>query len=89
MIRNFRARSVLDAAYNLRISVLEYVELEEGKRRFGATQLMELSALFQVNVAMFFRRPAKIDVGDYQEPNPSAYDWSNDNAARRSPRSDN
>jgi transcriptional regulator with XRE-family HTH domain len=52
MTRIFRDRSILDAARYLEVSVLEYAELEEGKRRFDAAQLVELSGLFQVNVLM-------------------------------------
>ncbi len=64
MTRIFRDRSILDAASHLEVSLLEYAELEEGKRRFAAAQLMELSRLFHVNVAMFFGEPAKFDLED-------------------------
>jgi transcriptional regulator with XRE-family HTH domain len=88
MTRIFRDRNILDVARHLDVSVLEYAELEEGKRRFEAAQLMDLSRLFQVNVAMFFGEPAKFDLKKYHRPNPIAYFSTNDNRARRSARSE-
>ena len=81
-------RSIPDAARYLGVSVSEYSEFEEGKRRFDASQLTELSGLFQVNIAMFFGEPANFDLKKYHTPNPIVYYSANDNAARRSARSD-
>jgi hypothetical protein len=88
MTRVFRDRSILDAARFLEVSVLEYTEMEEGMRRFGAAHLAELSRLFQVNAMMFFGEPPKFELGKYNRPNPIVFYSSNDNAARRSSRSD-
>ena len=84
MTRIFRDRSIIEAARFLEISVMEYAELEEGKRRFGAGQLMELCSLFQVNVAMFFGEPAKNDLRKYHKTDAFSLYWTNDNAVSRS-----
>ena len=70
MTRIFRDRSILDAARHIDVSVLEYAELEDGKRRFAAAQLVELSRLFQVNVVMFFGEPEGFDLRTYHRPSP-------------------
>ena len=88
MTRIFRDRSIPDVARYLGVSVSEYSEFEEGKRRFDASQLTELSGLFQVNIAMFFGEPANFDLKKYHTPNPIVYYSANDNAARQSARSD-
>ena len=88
MTRIFRDRSIPDVARYLGVSVSEYSEFEEGKRRFDASQLTELSGLFQVNIAMFFGEPAKFDLKKYHTPNPIVYYSANDNSARQSARSD-
>jgi transcriptional regulator with XRE-family HTH domain len=73
MTRIFRDRSILDAARHLDVSVGEYAELEDGKRRFEAAQLTELSELFRVNVAMFFGEPAKFCLRKDHTQNPIVY----------------
>jgi transcriptional regulator with XRE-family HTH domain len=88
MTRIFRDRSIIEVARFLEVSVGEYAELEEGRRRFVAAQLMELSGLFQVNVAMFFGEPAKNDLRKYHKADAFARYWTNDNAASRSSRSE-
>jgi len=88
MTRIFRDRSIIEAARFLEVSVTEYAELEDGKRRFGAAQLMELSGLFHVNVAMFFGESAKNDLGKYHKADPFARYWTSDNALPRSSRSE-
>ena len=88
MTRIFRGRSIIEAARFLEVSVTEYAELEDGKRRFGAAQLMELSGLFQVGLTIFFAESAEFDLRRYHKADPGVRYWTNDNAVPRSSRSD-